>query len=187
MYTLLLAATLLGDLSQALAPQARKVEASARLSGPTAATDGQFVVTMKDGREVGLVVYKQRWAFRKAPLFWINLDQEDAGQTVLLPRAGELIQDKVPPDWLASDYKQYRHSQRDVSFLALNPRRTLAKVNGRWVATSGFVPQRNMLARTTWWITPSAEVYALAVMVHRAADAAEAEALTQAIEAKLNP
>lgn len=183
-------------IARALAPFATEVEVSARLRGPTTIDDGQYVLHMRGAepaREVGLVLYRQSIPVAERPAFWINLIGGD--QAIVAANESGLLREDLPPDWIASDYLEHRDGDCSIRFLALNPRRTLRsrkRGDGRqFVADSTFLPDhpvtRNLQARALFTFAPATRtVEALALMVHRASGAAEAEALLLALEPLLD-
>lgn len=181
------------EVAKALGALATSVEVSTRIRGPVAGDVGQYVVRLADGREVGAYVRLHCFPIDKTPPIWINV-VEDSGQVVLRVRKGKFAIDKIPSDWIASDYLRDRNPEpRTISFLALNPRRHVRPLPGDagLVAETDFVTHGispNLLGRTTFWVVPAEkEARAFSVMAYRVRDAEEGRQLIDALEALRSP
>lgn len=184
------------EMCKALGTSVSRVERSARLRGPTTTVDGQYVLHLntKPPREVGLVAYKQQFSLNSAPFFWINLkgdiDKGEPTQVVLLPTDTGLRRDEIPSDWIMSDYLHDRKPTRSPSFIAINPPRTVTKMDDggkRWSADSGWVASHpvapNQLARTIFVADPqSQKLTVYAFMLHRLSNEAEGQRLMKQLE-----
>jgi hypothetical protein len=176
------------ELAQALGKLATGVEASTRIRGPVAGNVGQFVIRRTDGREVGAYVRQHRFPVDQTPPIWINI-VDDLGQVVLRVRNQRLEIDKIPSDWIASDYlRERKPTPATISFIALNPRRHVRTLPGGDVIvaatdliSTGISP--NAMARTRFWVDQAAkQTRAFSTMVYGVRDAAEAHELLDALD-----
>lgn len=180
------------DLQKALGPLASAVEQSARIRGPVAGDLGQYVARLADGREIGLFVREYRFPIEATPPIWINVI-DDPGQVVLRVKSGAFVIDRIPSDWIASDYLRDRKPEPyTISFIALNPRRNVRVLAGgagivaeTAYMTGGIAP--NLLGRSTFWTDQAArEARAFTAMAWRTRDADEARRVIDALE-RLRP
>lgn len=176
------------EVSKVLGNLATKVEASTRIRGPVAGDVGQFVVRLADRREIGAYVRGHRFAVDQTPPMWINI-VENLGQVVIRARQQKLEIDKIPSDWIASDYlRERKPDPQTISFIALNPRRHVRQVTNEEaiVAESDLIDtpmSPKVMARTRFWVDKSAkETRAFSAMVYQVRDADEARRLLDALD-----
>lgn len=177
-------------IQRALGERVLRVEASARLRGPSTTDEGQYVLHMApESREVGLLAYRQSVPFEEDPAFWINL--EGGKQAVLAVEGDSLVRRDLPDDWIASDYLARFGDEVSVRFVALNPPRTLStrsRAESAWIlADSIFFEDapsaRRIQSRALFGVDARRRtVEVLALTVHRCRDRVEAETLLGLLE-----
>ncbi|MFK7739675.1 MAG: hypothetical protein AB8H80_05070 [Planctomycetota bacterium] len=180
---------MLDSIADALGDRIVKIAASPRMRGPTTTADGQYTVCMRgpEYREVGLVVYRQSVPAADRPVFWINLEGGEQA-AVVAAAGGGLERQDMPADWIASDYLAHHGDDCAISFVALNPRRTLRQTGrGRLVADSAFLAEHpvtgNVQARALFRFEAASEtVEVLALTVHKVRDRVEAGELLGLLE-----
>lgn len=114
---------------------------------------------------------------------------ENVGQVLIQARQQRLEIDKIPSDWIASDYLRERKPEpQTISFIALNPRRhvrQLAKEDAI-VSDSDLIDtpmSPKVVACTRFWVDKAAkETRAFSARVYRVSDANEARRLLDALD-----
>ena len=113
------------------------------------ATSGNFVLTLKDGHEVGLFIDSQSWTLSESPYFWIRLKaNEDVlgyKQVTITPTEDGFFHSFVPNDWMISDYRKLVGTNRKPMLPAgnLNVEMTAEKLQYR--LSGGFIPNASLM------------------------------------------
>ena len=167
------------EIQNSLGNKVTKVIVSSKIHAPVLGDDGQFLITLKDGREIGVVALIYEWKVESSPIFWVNL--LEGKQCVIVPKESELYLDEVPSDWIASDYLKERKPHQQLSFLALNPRRKIIKFSKQKFSAetnyeSGHPVSGNLKGLTTF-TTENSNLRVISLFAYNVENEAEADLL----------
>lgn len=178
-------------LAGALGGRVKAVVASDEKAVGVLTSDGHYVATTSDGRELGLFYKRSEWRFVESPYFAIELVDE-RNNLVIVPDQNELKAEKTPKDWLWTDYGRSGKTKRSASVPAGNlPRVLIVREAGRaYELAGGFVKDKSLMKNAVSVVMiwhDGANVHTASLGVNYAKDEAEAREFVAAMTALLPP